>query len=120
VADRGGVVSDDERDEPPWPELDDGIRETVRALWLAGFDPTDSGDGARRGIKADWGDEALDVPHVFMCCEPCDLLTDARRLLALVESWGDHFAGPFAGPTVQACYLPGDDVAVLELYGALR
>lgn len=113
-------MSDDERIEPPWPEFGDGIRETVRAVWLAGFQPTDSGDGARQGIKADYGDEALDVPHVFMVCKPCDLLTDARRLFALVESWGKRFVGPAAGPMVQACYLPGDDVAVLELYGALQ
>lgn len=105
-----------ERTEPPWPELDDGIRETVRALWLAGFEPTDSGDGS----KANTMECALDVTHVFMRCEPGAVVAEAQRLLALVATWGERFAGPAAGPAVQACYLPVDDVAVIELYGTLR
>jgi len=108
-----------DRIEPPWPELDDGIRETVRALWLAGFAPTDSGDGSKSGSMSC----ALPVPHVAMRCDPRDLVADSRRLLVVVDSWRAYGRWEYvtgAGPAVQACYLPADDVAVLELYGALR
>ena len=107
------------RTEPPWAELDDGIRETVRALWLAGFAPTDSGDGnSKAGMEC-----ALAVPHVFMRCDPQDLVADARRLQTIVDSWATYGRWRDAasdGPSVQACYLPRGDAAVLELYGALR
>lgn len=99
--------------EPPWDELDPGIRKTVRVLWDCGFLPTDSGDGS----KAVQVDGALAVPHVFMACDPRIMIAESRRLLEHVDTVG--FVGPAAGPRVRACYLPDGDVAVLELYGRL-
>lgn len=105
-------------EEPPWGELDDGIRETVRALWSAGFLTTDSGDGRRVGVKADM-ECVLDVPHVFMVCDPAEMISEAHRLRDLVESWGDRFASPDPRVIVQATYSPTDGLPLLELYGAL-
>lgn len=45
---------------PPWDDLDDGIREAVRTLWLAGWNPKDSGDGS----KADFMECAVDYPMI--------------------------------------------------------
>jgi len=100
------------RTEPPWAEIDAGIRETVRALWRAGFTPTDSGDGCKVGM-----DCSLDVPHVFLRCEPGQLVAESSRLQALVTSWGLPAAGADGAPLVQASYAPADGVAVLMLCG---
>jgi hypothetical protein len=107
----------DNRHEPPWADLDEGIRETVVLLWNAGFEPTDSGDGRRLGTKADM-EEALDVPHVFMVCPGDDLIDEARRLWRLAVDAGVVKAHEDS-PLVQATYSPDDGVAVLELYGRL-
>lgn len=108
------MVSDD-RHEPPWADLDEGIRETVMLLWNAGFEPTDSGDGRRLGTKADM-DEALDVPHVFMVCAGDDLIDEANRLQRVAEDAGVVKAGEVL---VQATYSPDDGVGVIALYGRL-
>lgn len=102
-----------DRREPPWAELDAGICETVRALWRAGFAPTDSGDGRKVEMGC-----ALDVPHVFMRCgSPAQLIAEASRLHELVTSWGLPAAGANGAPLVQASYVPADGVAVLMLCG---
>lgn len=101
-----------ERIEPPWADLDDGIRETVRALWRSGYETTDSGDGRRTGAKSDM-DNVLDEPHVFMVCDPGRMIDEADRLHAMVSMWGvDEDA-----INVQASYSPSDGVAVLMLFG---
>lgn len=99
--------------EPPWDDLDAGIRGTVRALWDAGFFPTDSGDGS----KAFTMDCALDVAHVFMQCAPRDLVHCADRLARLVASWPD--SGDYNGNRVEASYSPSDGVGVLMLFGCV-
>lgn len=103
----------DERTEPPWPDLDDGIRETVRALWDAGFEPTDSGDGS----KAATMDCAIEVAHVFMRCAPADLARRADELLILVSDWPS--SGDYNGNRVDASYSPADCVGVLMLFGCV-
>lgn len=100
--------------EPPWDELDPGIRETVRMCWEAGFHTVDSGDGS----KADTIEGALAVPHVVMRCPPEILLRESRRLHALAVERGTASAIPNA-PLVEATYSPDDDVGLLTLYGRL-
>lgn len=104
----------DTRTEPPWLDLDDGIRETVRALWLAGFEPTDSGDGRKRDM-----DCSLDVPAVFMRVDASRLISEAERLNALVTSWGVPAETDAHGATVQASYAPAEGIGVLMLFGVL-
>ncbi len=103
--------------EPPWEELDGGIRETVRWLWTLGFDTTDSGDGKLQGNKALMAEtgEALPVPHVFMVCPPNELLSQADRLRSACETlpcW-KHIPGT----SIQATYFALNGIAVIELYG---
>lgn len=102
------------REEPPWDDLDPGIRDTVRWCWDNGFEPTDSGDGS----KAAWMEGALDVPHVFMQCIPDDLIDESRRLWRLATDVGLVKANDEA-PMVEASYSPDDGVAILTLYGRL-
>lgn len=84
--------------------LDPGIRDLVRELVAHGFRTTDSGDGRSKP-----GDErALDVPHVFMTCEPHMLIAESHRLLALVEV-------RFPDAVVEASYSPSDRVGVLSV-----
>ena len=104
-----------ERREPPWEELDDSIRETVRALWRAGFAPIDSGDGRRAGDKADM-ECAVDVPHVFMTCPPTELIREADRLYAFLASWGLPERGERGEPYVSANYATADNIGILALY----
>lgn len=103
-----------DRIEPPWPELDDGIRSTVRMLWDHGFTPTDSGDGSKFPAM----ECAFNVPHVFMqVLDPRDLVCEAMRLHRIAKREG--ITGPAVGPMVQANYSPDDGVAMLELWGRL-
>lgn len=104
-----------ERREPPWDELDAGIRDLVRALWRAGFTPVDSGDGSRTGDKADM-ECALDVPHVFMTCDPAALVAEADRLQALIASWGVPERSEDGEPNTHANYAPIDGIGLLALY----
>lgn len=102
-----------ERKEPPWYELDDGIRETVRALWKAGFMPTDSGDGSKAGTM----ECALEVHHVFMRCDPSSLIEEAERLMWLTADWPR--TGDYNGNAIEASYSPNDGIAVLALFGVV-
>lgn len=101
----------DRRMEPPWDELDDDIREVVRWLWRAGFEPTDSGDGKRAGRNADM-ERCLDVPHVFMRTMPENMVRDARYLAAICPA--------FDGLQIQATFSPLNGIATLELYGMVN
>lgn len=105
-----------ERVEPPWEELDDGIRETVRELWDAGFDPCDSGDGSKAGKM----EGALAVPHVFMRVDPSRMVLEALALKSFAAGAADRFTEPSDGPRIQAIFIPERGVAILEFYGALR
>lgn len=101
------------RTEPPWADLDPGIRATVRALWDAGYEPTDSGDGSKAGTMGC----AIETHHVFMRCEPDDLAKRAWDLWVLVSDWPS--SGDYNGNRVEASYSPADGVGVLMLFGCV-
>ena len=103
------------RSEPPWAELDAGIRETVHTLWLAGFEPCDSGDGSKVGEMAC----AIAVPHVFLQCQPEQMVAEAARLEAVALELGIDLAGGEHGAAVQVTWSPGDERATLMLFGRL-
>lgn len=98
--------------EPPWDDLDDGIRETVRWLWSIGFQTTDSGDGRRQGAKADMP-EAIDVPHVFMVCEPGLLIVQADSLRREIAARGISVESV----SIEATYFPLEGVGAIQLFG---
>lgn len=105
----------DPSNEPPWEELDDGIRETVRLLWSNGFSTSDSGDGRLQGWKADM-EGTIDVPHVFSICAPDELIAECNRLKELCDAhilgWSDA-----DGVAIQGSYSPMDGLGIVELYG---
>jgi hypothetical protein len=98
---------------PPWDELDDGIRETVRALWQANFSPVDSGDGSKVGKM----ECALDMPHVILRCDPAFLFEEANRLHRLVKTWPR--VGTYDGNAIEASYCPSDGIGLIGLYGVV-
>lgn len=105
--------------EPPWDDLDDGIRATVRALWDAGFVTTDSGDGELAGEKADMTC-ASEFAHVYMVCPAAALVAEADRLARLVASWPAAATGDsYSGNPVEASYAPADGLGVLMLCGRM-
>ena len=78
---------------PPFEDLDNGIRDLVEALWLAGFVTTDSGDGSKFGVM----ECAMDFEHVAVECEPGDamrLLEIARRARPGQKWQLDRHPGP--------------------------
>lgn len=81
------------RQEPPYDELDPGIRETARWLYDNGFNPTDSGDGVSKVGNMDC---AQTFPHVYMVVQQPDLLeAEVERLWGLLQTRDVHlFAGP--------------------------
>ncbi len=82
------------RQEPPYDELDPGIRETARWLFDNNFNPTDSGDGV---TKVGTMGCAQPFPHVYMVVREPDLLeTEVERLYNLLQARGVRL---FAGPT---------------------
>jgi poly(3-hydroxybutyrate) depolymerase len=86
-------------------DLDPGIRNLVIALHGAGFNTTDSGDGASK----DSGDDVLPYPHVFIVSAPDRMLDDARA----VHRWLiDHGATA----KVEASYDPDDSSAIVAVY----
>lgn len=96
-----------------YSELDPNIRETVRLLRRAGFDTTDSSDGAtHRYMSAD-----IDFPYVCVHTSPEDMVNASRKIKPLLESVGVSFSIPqsqdHAGPTIEASYSPVDGVAVV-------
>jgi hypothetical protein len=127
-----------ESKEPPWDDLDPGIRSLVRLLWLAGFEPTDSGDGKSKfencedcqvnvaaGMCAAHEKCALDVPHVFMTLhDASELYTEANRLHAFVEERLGVSPAPMGNVPqgwkpvhIEASYDPTTGTSVLTLLG---
>lgn len=124
-----------ERREPPYDELDPGIRETVRWLFEHGFNPCDSGDGVS---KIGTLPGALDQPHVFMLVSKLERIeVEVDRLNMLLEAKGIHLHGlgplteeeaeelgvgfipPQKGSVkgyLQGSYTPGGP-ATIELFG---
>ena len=95
--------------------LDPGIRLTVEWLNREGFVTTDSGDGVS---KPDM-ECALAFPNVFIEVPgPSDLVREARRIHGLLASIDIGQQGPDEGqPSIQATYDPGDESAIIALYG---
>lgn len=73
-------------DEPPWEELDPGIEPVVRALWNAGYEPTDSGDGSKHGTM----ECALPVPHVF-CAAALRHPIDVHNICRVLDRAGIQY-----------------------------
>lgn len=111
----------DQATEPPWDELDPGIRDVVRLLWVCGFCPTDSGDGETK-VKAGWpADEVLDTPHVFMIVPNAACVLDEANRLHVVLS---HRVGVEVEPvggrvSIEASYDPASGCGILVLSGLL-
>jgi hypothetical protein len=98
-------------------DLDPGIRHTVAFLNANGFTTSDSGDGVSKPAAGD--DEALNMAHVYISVDhPSNMITEARRLRDLLASVGVNIGpqGP-DGAAIQATYDPGDDSAIIALYG---
>lgn len=71
---------------PPfdYDQLDPGIRSVVRSLHDAGFTTTDSGDGVS---KSNWSyatGGAIPFPHVVASSTVDAMVSDARRLAAVL------------------------------------
>lgn len=96
-------------------DIDYGQLEPVRQLREWGFTTADSGDGVSKAdLIADGC--ALDVPHVFIRCEPAELIADARLLEASLKSVGICVEPIGRSPIfIQATYDPVDDSASLGL-----
>lgn len=97
-------------------EINPGVRRLVRLLNDNSFITSDSGDGLTN--KPTMGDEALDYPHVMIPVEPRDLVSEARRLKALLSEYG--VIVPPTGmdetePNICASFDPGDDSAIITL-----
>lgn len=98
-------------DLPNLSELDPGIRRLV--VWLAseGFETCDSGDGVTK--PASGYDDAEREPHVYMIVTPTTMVSEARRLLDLLQD-NDVDAPDMR---IEASYSPIDMTAVLALHG---
>lgn len=77
--------------------LDPGIEELVELLRSHGFETTDSGDGVSKPEDA----RVFDVPHIFATVASKDMVSEADRLQALLESEGYHWL-------VEATYSPDE------------
>lgn len=107
------VVDDVVRTEPPWVELDPGIVETVRLLWDAGFQPTDSGDGMSKVGSGMEG--VLPMPHVAIRVRrPIDLVGETTRAIEVLRNAG-YDLDPIAGWRVEGSF--DGEVAIVMVYG---
>jgi hypothetical protein len=120
--------------------LDPGIRKTVLWLRAYGFETTDSGDGVSKFADAPAGAPADDnqppptidplsaacampVPNVAITVKPDQLISEARRLRALIAECGETLrpCGPTdEGCQMQATYDPADESATILLIGFVR
>lgn len=100
------------RREPPWADLDAGILSTVRLLWDAGFQPTDSGDGIS---KRDSGMEGvLSMPHVVLTVQVDELIAQTDAVAATLRAAGYNL-NALTGWHVEGTYSGG--VALVIAYG---
>jgi len=90
------------RTEPPWDELDEGIKKAVRFIWDNGYQPTDSGDGS----KIDYMEGALPFPHVIIQLDsPHTLISAVDQLTKALsgtewESWEVEGSYAYKGPAI--------------------
>lgn len=105
------------------PGLDPGINRTVHFLIGAGFKTTDSGDGKTKLAEGWSPDEARDVPHVTMVCDPSDLTATCDLLRSVLETQGvrvvaskppDEPCSP-GEAVIEGVYLVGAGVAIIDL-----
>jgi hypothetical protein len=112
-----------ELSDEDYEEIDPGIRETVRFLRGHGFDTTDSGDGKTKfpdGPDAPGMPCAMPVANVAILVEPEQLVAEADRLCALLQSVG-VVVGAITGNIdedehtieIQAGYDPYDGSSVI-------
>lgn len=103
----------DLRAEPPWDDLDPGIRSVVRMLWEAGFAPTDSGDGvSKRGSGMEG---VLPMPHVVVQVDdPGEFITTTDAVTAQLADAGFDM-DPRFGWHVEGTYSQGS--ALVIAYG---
>ena len=118
---------------PPWDDLDPGITDVVRLLFLSGFRTTDSGDGIYK-LGGPQEDTMLKVPHVVVSTAVTELIVMSHALMSLLEEQGirmgpdqetvEELAGPQAegtefgdGVTIEASYDPATRSALILLTG---
>jgi hypothetical protein len=97
----------DDRDPPPWADLDPGIVSAVRLLWESDFDPTDSGDGSKAATMGC----AMPFPHVFCRVPAPSLHREALRAAAL--DW-ESIGMPV--PRVEGSLSPGEPAVVMVMW----
>lgn len=102
-----------------YAQLAPGIRETVRWLADCGFGPCDSGDGVTNpaaGMEC-----AVDYPHVHMFVGHERLVSECRRLHALLSAVGIVVRDPtltgLMPPCIEANYSAGSGIATISLCG---
>lgn len=93
--------------------LDPGIRETVRMLRSWGFNTTDSGDGITKG------EDGLSHPHVFIVCDPPEMLAQADSLSYRLTSLGIAVGQVGEDISIQATYDPITGTAIIMLCGVI-
>lgn len=128
------------REQPPWDEIDTGIRQTVRWLFDHGFDPIDSGDGRAKfddegtpypgyGLVDEDGSDAMDedgeplsmampFPNVTCQVDTAQLISEADRLAELLETEGLTLNATIEdGIAIAAFYLPraGKDITGAQI-----
>ena len=119
VAGHGGVCRGSSEMTPEvYAHLDLFIRKTVETLNKWGFTTTDSGDGRLAGDKAEM-EGTIAAPHVAITCSSENLVSEARRLMHLLQSLEINVQ-PLAMDTVasiQATFDPADDSGMIMLFG---
>lgn len=109
---RGSAVAMSGHREPRWSEFDASIRETARALWLAGFEPL-NGHGRETALA----ETGMAIQDMVMRCDPAQLLAEADRLQALVTLWGLPAETEARTLRVEGSYDPHHRSACLILLG---
>lgn len=97
-------------------DVSPGIRAAVTALWNAGFETVDSGDGSNFMAGMDG---ALDHDHVFIQTSPTALVSESHRLVELIGRTVSEQL------RIECSYDPMDGVAIIavtdpDLTGTLR
>tara|TARA_Y100000310_G_scaffold254637_1_gene261748 strand:- start:2114 stop:2620 length:507 start_codon:yes stop_codon:yes gene_type:complete len=108
------------RQEPPYDDLDPGVRETVRWLYDNEFNPTDSGDGVSKPTGGNWCNRP--EPHVYMVVNQPDLLeAEVERLWTLLQGRKVRlFAGPMTPEAAEELGVKWEGVPEGVVAGSLE
>lgn len=106
-----------------YDELDPNIRKLVKYLNDKGYTTCDSGDGKYKFEVLGWSkdDCALNIPHVFMQCDPLNMYDMVVSLESDLASLGIYLGEPksleeaYKMPTVSVSYNPSHEHAILEV-----